>query len=105
MDEMPTMQVWRRLNAEGKLTAAQKLFFAPTKPREELYDTQSDPHEIHNLADSPEHQAVLKELRAALDKWIEDTRDLGAVPEPELIKRGLVRDILSTYAGRKQVEK
>jgi uncharacterized sulfatase len=105
MDEMPTMQVWRRLNAEGKLTGAQKLFFAPTKPREELYDMQSDPHEIHNLADSPEHQAVLKELRAALDKWIEDTHDLGAVPEQELIKRSLVRDILSTYAGRKQVEK
>lgn len=105
MEEMPTMQVWRRLNAEGKLTGPQKLFFAPTKPREELYDTQSDPHEIHNLADSPKHQAVLKELRGALDEWIEQTHDLGAVPEQELIKRGLVRDVLSTYAERRQVEK
>ena len=47
----------------------------------------------------------MKELRGALDNCIEDTHDLGVVPEPELIKRGLVRDILSTYAGRKQVEK
>jgi len=99
MEEMPTMQVWRRLKAEGKLTGAQKLFFARTKPHEELYDTQNDPHEIHNLADSPQHQAVLKELRVALDKWIEETHDLGAVPEQELIKRGLVHDILSTYDG------
>ncbi len=104
MEEMPTMQVWRRLNAEGKLNEAQKLFFAPAKPREELYDTQSDPHEIRNLADSPKHQAVLQELRASLDRWIEDTHDLGAVPEPELIKRGLVRDVLSTYAERRQLK-
>ncbi|MBI3849760.1 MAG: sulfatase [Verrucomicrobia bacterium] len=101
MEEMPTMQVWRRLNAEGRLTSAQKLFFAPTKPREELYDCDADPHEIHNLAGSPGHQAILMELRAALDKWIEETHDLGSVPETELIKRGLVKDVLSTYEERK----
>ena len=99
------MQVWRRLNAEGKLNEAQRLFFAATKPREELYDTQTDPHEIHNLADSPGHEATLKELRAALDRWMEETRDLGGIPEEELIKRGLVRDVLSTYAKRRQREK
>jgi hypothetical protein len=101
MEEMPTMQVWRKWNAEGKLNATQKLFFAPTKPKEELYDCIADPHEIHNLADSKEHQAVLKEMRAALDKWIEQTHDLGAVPETELIKRGMVRDLLVDYAKRK----
>ena len=101
MEEMPTMQVWRKWNAEGKLNATQKLFFAPTKPKEELYDCDADPHEIHNLADSKEHQAVLKEMRAALDKWIEETHDLGAVPETELIKRGMVKDVLVDYAKRK----
>jgi N-sulfoglucosamine sulfohydrolase len=99
-EEMPTMQVWRRLNAEGKLSGPQKIFFSPAKPREELYDVLADPHEIRNLADSPKHQAVLKELRAALDKWISDTGDLGAVREEELIKRGLVRDVLGGYAER-----
>lgn len=102
MDEMPTMQVWRRLNAEGKLNDAQKLFFAPTKPKEELYDCDADPHEIHNLAESPKHQDVLKEMRAALDKWMTDTGDLGAVPEAELVKRGLVRDVSGQYAARKK---
>jgi hypothetical protein len=102
MDEMPTMKVWRQLNAEGKLNNAQKLFFAPTKPKEELYDCNVDPDEIHNLAESPKHQAVLKEMRAALEKWITDTGDLGAVPEAELIKRGLVQDVSDRYADRKK---
>jgi len=102
MDEMPTMQAWRRLNSEDKLIGPQKFFFAPTKPREELYDVEADRHEIRNLADLPEHQDVLKEMRAALDHWIEETKDLGSVPEEELIKRGLVRDVLSTYAERRQ---
>ena len=101
-EEMPTMQVWRRLNDQGKLNAQQKLFFAPVKPREELYNVSADPHEVHNLAGSPAHQAVLKELRAALDRWIEQTHDLGAVPEAELIKRGLVKDVSANYADRKR---
>jgi len=99
-EEMPTLQAWRRLNGEGKLTGPQKLFFSPTKPREELYDITTDPHEIHNLADSPEHQVVLRELRAALENWMAETHDLGATREAELIKRGLVRDVLGRYAER-----
>lgn len=104
MDEMPTMQAWRKLNADGKLHGPQKLFFAPTKPKEELYDTASDPHEVNNLAQSqqPEHQAKLKELREALDRWMEETKDLGAVPEEELIERGLVEDVLKKYEARKK---
>ena len=62
----------------------------------------ADPHEIHNLADSPAHRSVLKEMREALENWMEQTHDLGAVPERELIRRGLVRDVLSSYAERKE---
>jgi N-sulfoglucosamine sulfohydrolase len=101
MDEMPTMKVWRQWAAEGKLKGPQALFFAPTKPKEELYDTQADPHEVHNLADDPAHADKLKELRAALDQWVKETKDLGEIPEDELIRRGLVVDRLSTeYAER-----
>lgn len=101
MDEMPTMQVWRRLHAEGKLTGPQKLFFAETKPKEELYDCEADPHEIKNLAENALHAPILKELRGVLDKWVKETNDLGEVAETELIKRGLVQDRISTeYAER-----
>ena len=101
-EEMPTMQAWRKLNAEGKLTGAQKLFFAPVKPREELYDTVSDPDEVNNLASQPRHQEKLKELRGALDRWIVETHDLGEFSERELIQRGLVADKLTEYEKRKQ---
>lgn len=100
-EEMPTMQVWRAWNKAGKLNPLQKLFFAPSKPAEELYDCEADPHEIQNLAADPKYAKKLKQLRSALDKWIVDTKDLGAVPEKELIRRGLVADRLSEYEVRK----
>ncbi len=101
MDEMPIMKDWRRLAFAGKLNETQLLFFARTKPAEELYDLETDPYEIKNLAAAPEQQERLKEMRAAVEKWILDTNDLGAVPETELIKRGLVKDVLSTeYEAR-----
>ena len=85
----------------GKLNPTQMLFWSRTKPKEELYDLEKDPYEVNNLAGSPEHETTLKEMRAALDKWMADTKDLGGVPEQELIKRGLVRDVLSTeYEAR-----
>jgi len=84
MDEMPTMQEWRRLAAAGELKGAQAIFFRPTKPVEELYDTEVDQHEINNLADDPKYADVLKRLRAAHEKWREDTNDLGLIPEAEL---------------------
>jgi N-sulfoglucosamine sulfohydrolase len=95
MDEMPVMRAWRRLAFEGKLTPTQSLFMARAKPKEELYDTQADPHEVKNLAGSKQHAAALAEMRAALDQWIKDTKDLGEVPEKELIKRGVVKDVLT----------
>jgi len=87
MEKMPTMQEWRRLNKEGKLVGPQRLFFLPEKPEEELYDVTADPHEVHNLARSPEHQAVLKRMRAALEQWQKETNDLGLIPEDELKER------------------
>jgi arylsulfatase A-like enzyme len=87
MERMPIMQEWRRLNAEGKLTGPQKLFFEHPKPPEELYDLLTDPHEVNNLADSPDQQQILSRMRAALQKWIKETGDLGGLDEEQLIKR------------------
>jgi uncharacterized sulfatase len=87
MDEMPTMQEWRRLAAEDKLVGPQKLFFAPNKPLEELYDTQADPHEINNLANDPQHGETLARLRKAHEQWVIDTKDIGLVPEAEVMEQ------------------
>jgi uncharacterized sulfatase len=101
-EENPIMQSWRAAFAAGKLNATQKQFFAPIKPPEELYDAESDPHEINNLAGSPKYQKKLQEMRAALDRWMKETNDLGAVPEVELVKRGLVADRIKEYEDRKK---
>jgi N-sulfoglucosamine sulfohydrolase len=103
MDEMPIMRDWRRLAFEGKLNKTQMLFMSPTKPQEELYDLDQDPHEINNLisSKSAEIQRIKQEMSNALDRWIVETKDLGAIPETELIKRGIVRDMLATeYEAR-----
>ncbi len=41
----------------------------------ELYDLVEDPRETINLAHKPEHRAVLRELRAALNQWMDHTGD------------------------------
>ncbi|WP_193211945.1 sulfatase family protein [Luteolibacter marinus] len=78
--QYPAWNLIKWLGREGKLTNdAQRFLVAPTMPEEELYDTLADPHETLNLATSPdpEHQAALKRLRGAVEKWIVDTRDAG----------------------------
>jgi len=79
----PVWNLLKELHAQGKLTPAQEFLCQPRMPDEELYDLQTDPHEIHNLADStnPEHQAELQNLRAVLEKWIEESNDQGRYPE------------------------
>ena len=81
--QYPVWNLLKELNAQGKLTPVQAVLCAPRLPDEELYDLQSDPHEINNLAKSnkPEHQAALKRMREALNKWIKETKDQGEIPE------------------------
>ena len=87
MDEMPAMKQWRALNQEGKLTAAQKLWFARPKPIEELYDCEKDPHNIDNLASDPQFVKVLTRMRKATEDWQVQVGDLGLVAEPVLMER------------------
>lgn len=83
-ESWPIMQELRRVHDAGGLNDVQRLFFRSTKPLEELYDTESDPHELYNLAESPEYSDPLASLRAALDRWLDESNDLGFVPETEL---------------------
>lgn len=85
-EKSPTMKELRRLHADSQLSGPQTLFMAPTKPAEELYDLERDPHETSNLASSPAHQLQLAKMRRALDEWMKRTGDLGPVPEEELQK-------------------
>jgi hypothetical protein len=73
-------RAWERLFKAGKLNEVQARFWGE-KPAEELYDLQSDPDEVKNLANSPEHRETLERMRAALRKHMIQTRDNGFIPE------------------------
>ena len=80
-------ELWR-LAAEGQLPEAAELFMRrSSRPAEELYDLQNDPHELHNLAASPEHQAALQRLRQVQLEQMRSIRDLGLMPEREMHTR------------------
>lgn len=80
--QYPVWTLLPQLHREGRLTPPQEFLCAPTMPTEELYDCEADPFEIRNLAQSAQHQAVLKRLRAELNRWIIRTGDQGATLEP-----------------------
>jgi arylsulfatase A-like enzyme len=86
MFQTPTTAVWKRMHDEGRLTPAQEIFWNVKAP-EELYDLQTDPDEVHNLASRPEHQATRKRLRQAQQALVLKTRDLGFLPEGEVHSR------------------
>ncbi|NLS96342.1 MAG: sulfatase-like hydrolase/transferase [Planctomycetaceae bacterium] len=87
MEKLATMQEWRRLDAEGRLSGVQAFFMRKSKPVEELYEIQADPDEQVNLAGLPEHREVLERMRAAHFDWARQTRDLGLLPEQDMRDR------------------
>lgn len=86
MFQTPTTRVWKRLFDEGKLNAAQSAFWRQ-KPPEELYDLQTDPDEIRNLAVLPEHQPLLATLRNEMRAHAIRIRDVSLLPEGEMHSR------------------
>ena len=86
--ETPSTAAWKRAFDAGDLNEAQSRFWR-TKPAEELYDLETDPDEVNNLAGSEEHQVILEELRAAQQTWCREIRDLGFLPEGEIHSRSL----------------
>ncbi len=85
-EQMPTMQVWRKLHEQGKLNPVQDRYFQP-KPMEELYDLEADPHMSRNLAGGAKYAGVVASMRKRLRAWQLETRDLGVLPEYELHER------------------
>jgi len=80
----PVVPLMRALQVDGKLSGPPLELMERRGPGEELYDTAADPHEVRNLVDSPnpEHREALQRLRAALETWMVETGDRGAIPEP-----------------------
>ena len=84
-DKKEILKALRRLHKEGKLNRDQELIFAERRPKEELYDLQKDPWELHNLAYDSSHRRIVGNLRVIMDKWIRETNDRGRYPEPKVM--------------------
>lgn len=112
-DGKTIIQTIRQLHSAGELNELQSRLFSVPRPREELYDLATDPHETINLATSPKHTKTLTGLRNSLSEWMIESRDLGLIPEPLLedfgrksgnkyailqskLSRGTIRGLLSS---------
>ncbi|MBN1641904.1 MAG: sulfatase [Anaerolineae bacterium] len=73
-DDSPSKDVWMRAGWQQRAPAS-----------EQLYDLVFDPNETCNLAAAPEAAAVLRDMRARLERWMRETDDpllRGHVPAP-----------------------
>jgi uncharacterized sulfatase len=77
---------WERA-AESSPAAAQIVQRYHRRPPEELYDVESDPHELHNLAGSADHADLLSQMRSQLRDWMTEHGDEGPTfGTPRLLK-------------------
>lgn len=72
---------------EGLNAAQQDVFLAP-RPAVELYNFNTDPHQLNNLAGNRELAATQQELKAVLDRWMDETADsVPAAISPDTFHR------------------
>jgi N-sulfoglucosamine sulfohydrolase len=84
--QYPMLTLMKVLHDQTRLTPEQDQFMASIRPREELYDLQKDPDELHNLADDRKLRGVLRKHSRKLDGWIRSTKDQGEKPEdPQIV--------------------
>ena len=79
----PIIGLLRHLHDKGTLKGLPAKLMAASRPREELYDIQSDPWETKNLANDPMFSDEKSRLAKALDAWMTKIEDCGRHPESE----------------------
>lgn len=77
---------WAAANQSGQCDAITGRYFLP-RGMDELYDTQNDPDCIKNLVQNPEQRQRIKIMRSQLKNHLSSTRDIGFVPESDMLKR------------------
>lgn len=74
-----TYTAMQEMHKAGTLKPEQEGCFLTPRPTEELYDLESDPDELVNLAADPQHQQTLRQMREVLAEWRKETSD--SIPE------------------------
>ncbi|RNC85990.1 MAG: DUF229 domain-containing protein [Balneola sp.] len=86
-EQIPTMNEMLSMRDSGLLDDIQMQWFRESKPEEELFDLENDPHELNNLVKNPEYQSKLSELSTEMDRWLTEIGDDPTLPEKELISK------------------
>ena len=95
----PIRQELRRLDNLGLLQSNEDWLMEDSVPVDELYDTEIDPHELNNLAQEAEHLEIMELLKRNLFSWMVETKDLGLVPEYEMIEKSKGGAPYDTFSG------
>ncbi|MBT3374120.1 MAG: sulfatase-like hydrolase/transferase [Lentisphaerae bacterium] len=85
---MAAYREWRDLHREGKLNELEGRFFE-RKPPEALFDLETDPDEVRNLADIHGAAYILADMRQRMQEWVKDLPDLSFYPENHLVDNAL----------------
>jgi arylsulfatase A-like enzyme len=83
----------------GELGTGATAWLAPTRPREELYDTAADPHQLVNLVADPAQTEVLARMRGALRDWLISICDLAFLPEEQMFTRAAGKPPVDALRG------
>jgi len=78
----PGWRAYRQAWIDGKLEGVHQALWQSPSPVEQLYDLESDPWEVRNLAGDPAHAEKLATMRAHLQAVMASHRDTGIIPEP-----------------------
>ena len=102
--QYPVLTVLWALHNSGRLTPQQELFMASSRPAEELFDLQNDPHEVNNLAGNAQYQTIQNQLSNSLDDWVIETQDQGEIIEDTQVTTKELENMesvhISTMASR-----
>ena len=77
------------------------------RPEFELYDCQTDPLEMKNLASDAQHADTIASLKGELDRWMKSQGDMGKETEIEAVlhqgryKKMSRAEALEAYETRK----
>ncbi|HCE57704.1 MAG TPA: sulfatase [Prolixibacteraceae bacterium] len=82
----PSVDSWEKAFLRGECNEVQSAFWK-TKTAEELYDVETDPWEINNLAGNSEYKEVLERMRKANRDHLLKILDTGFLPEADRIER------------------
>ena len=85
ISEGGVIKSWRRKGEQGDEFAARQAARYARRPSIELYDLDSDPWELVNVADKPENAPILARLRSELDAWMTQQGDQGHQTELEAL--------------------